>query len=414
MSPSRLKRIENKNKYFKLSLVSLGIVLLVSTGLVFARFLDFYNAIHTEAQETPNEIKKEEKTEYTFLLLGYGGGRHEGTYLTDSIMVANVDLKAKKAILVSLPRDIWVKVPTKNGEEFHSKINALYQMGISPQNYPAADTRLLTEDNPSGLLKKAVEDITGLKIDAFAAIDFEGFVKTIDTLGGVDIMVEKTFTDYEYPIEEKMNDLCGRDEEFKQIEPIINKEMSEEDQKKLFEEKPELEEFFKDIKERPPIAFPCRYEVLHFDAGETHMDGETALKYARSRHALQDGGDFNRAQRQQNVIEAAKKKILGIGFIPKIIPLLDELELHIKTDLPLSELNKLLLEGRNANSYTVDSLVLTDKFLADDYSDYGGYILVPKEGIDKWDAVRKEIQNMKQGITPSPTPKPSLSPVAEQ
>ncbi len=414
MSPSRLKRIENKNKYFKLSLVSLGIVLLVSTGLVFARFLDFYNAIHTEAQETPNEIKKEEKTEYTFLLLGYGGGRHEGTYLTDSIMVANVDLKAKKAILVSLPRDIWVKVPTKNGEKFHSKINALYQMGISPQNYPAADTRLLTEDNPSGLLKKAVEDITGLKIDAFAAIDFEGFVKTIDTLGGVDIMVEKTFTDYEYPIEEKMNDLCGRDEEFKQIEPIINKEMSEEDQKKLFEEKPELEEFFKDIKERPPIAFPCRYEVLHFDAGETHMDGETALKYARSRHALQDGGDFNRAQRQQNVIEAAKKKILGIGFIPKIIPLLDELELHIKTDLPLSELNKLLLEGRNANSYTVDSLVLTDKFLADDYSDYGGYILVPKEGIDKWDAVRKEIQNMKQGITPSPTPKPSLSPVAEQ
>ncbi len=410
MSASRLKRIEKKNNVLKLSLISLGLVFLVSVGLIITRLLGFYNAIHTEAQETPENVKKEEKTEYTFLLLGYGGGSHEGTYLTDSIMVANVDIKSKRAILVSLPRDIWVRVPTKNGEEFHSKINALYQMGINPKNYPAVDTKSLTEDNPSGLLKQAAEDITGLNIDAFAAVDFEGYVKTIDTLGGIDVNVKKAFTDYEYPIEEKMNDLCGRDEEFKQIEPIINKEMTEEDQKKLFEEKPELEQFYKDIKEHPRVAFPCRYEVLHFDAGETHMDGITALKYARSRHALEDGGDFNRAQRQQNVIEAAKQKILGIGFIPKIIPLLNELEQHVKTDLPLSEMNMLLLEGRNANNYKVETLVLSDKFLTDDYSDYGGYILVPKLGKDDWSAIRKEIQNMKLGITPSPTPQPSITP----
>lgn len=410
MPTNRLKRISNRNSYLKFSLISLGVIFLIITGLIVFRVFGFYNAIHTEAQEPrTEEQKKEEKTEYTVLLLGYGGGTHEGTYLTDSIMVVHVDLQTKKAILISLPRDIWVSVPTTTTEDFHSKINALYQMGMFPENYPAVDRSLVTEDNPSGILKRAVEDITGLEVDAFAAIDFEGFVKTIDTLGGINVDVERTFTDYEYPIEEKMNDLCGRDEEFAQIEPIINKEMSEEDQKKLFEEKPELETFYTDIKERPPIAFPCRYEILTFEKGETEMDGETALKYARSRHALGDGGDFNRARRQQKVIEAAKQKVLNIGFIPKIVPLLNDLEQHVKTDLPLSELNKLLLEARNADKYSTDSLVLSDNFLSDDYSSYGGYIIVPKAGLDNWSQVRKTIQQMIKGITPTPTGAPTVT-----
>ncbi|MBP9691483.1 LCP family protein, partial [Candidatus Woesebacteria bacterium] len=350
MQKSRLNSISNRNSLLKKSLLALASIFFVCLVLIAVRVNGFYNTIHSDVENQTSPKKQvEEKTEYTFLLLGYGGGTHEGTYLTDSIIVAHVNLKTKRAILISLPRDIWVKVPTTTGEDFHSKINALYQMGMFPNKYPSVDQSQVSEDNPSGILKKAVEDITGLKIDSFAAIDFEGFVKAIDTLGGIDVNVEKSFTDYEYPLEEKMNDLCERDEEFAQIEPIINKEMSAEDQAKLFAEKPELEQFYTDIKENPTIAFPCRYEELSFVAGETEMDGITALKYARSRHALADGGDFNRARRQQNVIEAAKQKILSIGFIPKIIPLLNDLENHVKTDLPLAEMNKLLLEGRNAS-----------------------------------------------------------------
>jgi len=407
MKISRLNTIQKRNKLIKVSFIMVGVIFCIAALFIGLRISGFYQSIHTEAQTSADKkVTKEEQTEYTFLLLGYGGGSHEGTYLTDSIIVVNVNLNTKRAILISLPRDIWVKVPTIK-EDFHSKINGVYQMGMFPKKYPAIDTSLVTEDNPSGLLKKVVEDITGLRIDAFAAIDFEGFTKAIDTLGGVNVSVKKSFTDYEYPIEEKMNDLCGRDEEFVQIEPIINKEMSTDDQKKLFEEKPDLEEFYTDIKDRPPIAFPCRYEILSFSAGETQMDGETALKYARSRHALEDGGDFNRARRQQNVIDAAKQKILGIGFIPKIIPLLNDLEQHVKTDLPLADLNKLLFEATNADQYETQTLVLSDKFLTDGYSSYGGYIIVPKAGEDNWSVIQKEIQNMRMGITPTPSVKPT-------
>ena len=93
--------------------------------------------------------------------------------------------------------------------------------------------------------------------------------------------------------------------------------------------------------------------------------------------------------------------------------MLDDLEKHIITDLPLSDLNKLLLEARNSNQYSMDTLVLTDEFLTDGYSSYGGYIVYPKEGIDKWGKIQKTIQNMQQGITPSPAGEETAAPLKD-
>lgn len=397
---SRLQQIAHKRNLLRNVLIGLGIILVIIGVVIAGRFIGFYNTIHSDSN-TAEEKKPEKKTEYTFLLMGYGGGLHEGTFLTDTIMVVNLDIEKKRAILVSIPRDVWVKVPTKDSI-FHSKVNAVYQMALFPDNYPNIDSSLFTEENPSGLIKHVVEDITGLPIDAYATIDFNGFIKAIDTLGSIEIDVERSFTDYEYPLEGKEDELCERDEEFAHIEPILNNAMSQEDINKLFAEKPELKTFYNQIQDDLPLAFPCRFEELHFDAGLNVMDGATALKYARSRHALEDGGDFNRAKRQQNVLEAMKSKVLAIGFIPKIVPLLNELEDHIVTDLPLGELNALLLEGRNADKYTADTLVISDEFLADSYSDEGQYIVIPKFGIDDWDEVKRTIRTMKQGITPSP------------
>ncbi len=383
MAATRLSRLKQRKRNTRIVLYLTGIVILTLITIFFARIWGFYNKIHTVAKSTDNTAKKVEKNEYTLLLLGYGGGKHEGTYLTDTIMVANINIKEKEVMLISIPRDIWVKVPTKSSKEpFHAKINSVYQMGLFPKDYPALDTKYITEDNPSGLIKQVVQDVTGLPVDAFVAVDFEGFTKVIDILSGIDVNIERAFTDYEYPVEGKEDDPCEKKDQ-------------------------ELEDAIKQATQEPVLAFPCRYETLKFSQGMTHMDGATALKYARSRHALEDGGDFNRAKRQQNVLEATKEKVLSIGFIPKILPLLDELEEHIKMDLELSVMNKLLLEARKADEYKRKSFVIEGNYLTDGYSDYGQYIIIPQKGIDRWEEIRTQITNMRLDISPTPSIKPT-------
>lgn len=406
MPTTRMQRIERRRKFIKIFFISIVAIILIFILSVFLKFLGFYNKIHTKAQtSTKGQKEQKERAEYTFLLLGYGGGTHDGAYLTDTLMVANVNIKTKKIVLISLPRDIWVKVPTKT-EPFHSKINSVYQMGLFPKDYPDVDTRLLTEDNPSGLIKKVIFDITGLQVDAFVAVDFEGFVEAIDMLNGIEVTVEKAFTDFEYPIEGKEDDLCGKEEQFKQIEKYLSPGFDEEEKKKLFEEKKDLEQFFNDITENPSAAFPCRYETLKFDKGTIHMNGETALKYARSRHAAEDGGDFNRARRQQQVMEAAREKVLSINFIPKIIPMLDQLEENIITDFDIGNNNKLLLEARKAGEYKVTPFVISDEYLTYDISDNGQFIVIPTVGIDNWSQIKRKIQEVRLGISPTPTKSP--------
>ena len=401
---TRLKRIEQRKKMFKIGALTLGLLLIIGFGLMLSRLRGFYNKINTGAVDSKTQQAKE-KTEYNILLLGYGGGNHDGTYLTDTIMVANMNLKDKKVVLVSIPRDIWVQVPTKT-DPFHTKINAVYQMGLFPKNYPDVDSSLLTKDNPSGLIKKVVENITGLPIDAYFAVDFQGFIQTIDTLNGIDVEVKKSFTDYEYPIEGKEEELCDKEEEFKQIEPFLKPGYNEEDKTKLFQEKPELEEFFNNITDDPEKAFPCRYETLTFDKGTVHMDGETALKFARSRHSEEDGGDYNRAHRQQQVLSAVKDKVLRIDFIPKILPLMNDLENNVATDMPLADINKLLLEGRNANTYKVTSFVVSEDYLSFDVSDNGQSIVVPTSGLDNWSDIKQKVRDVRLGISPTPTKAP--------
>lgn len=116
------------------------------------------------------------------------------------------------------------------------------------------------------LMKSAVTEVTGLPVQYAVVLDLQGFEKVIDAGGGVDVTVDNTFDDYLYPI-------AGREN----AEPES-----------------------------------ARYEHVHFEAGPTHMDGTTALKFARSRHAIGDEGtDFARSKRQEKVIVAFKDKLLS-------------------------------------------------------------------------------------------------------
>ncbi len=139
------------------------------------------------------------------------------------------------------------------------------------------------------------------------------------------------------------------------------------------------------------------------------MDGETALKYARSRHSLQDGTDFGRAKRQQKVLEAVKDKVLSFGIITKILPLLDEAKKFLRMDLEFDQIKKLLLEAQQeSDKYKINNLVPSlENYLKNGVSDGGQFILIPNEGIDEWDEMRLWIDQSIKGITPTPTPAPT-------
>jgi anionic cell wall polymer biosynthesis LytR-Cps2A-Psr (LCP) family protein len=120
------------------------------------------------------------------------------------------------------------------------------------------------------MVKSSINEVLGQEVHYVFLVDFDGFKEVVDLLGGLEINIENSFDDYRYPIPGKENDPCEGDPEYQ-----------------------------------------CRYEHLHFDAGWQRLNGEMALKYVRSRNAEGDEGtDFARARRQQNLILAFKNNLL--------------------------------------------------------------------------------------------------------
>jgi LCP family protein required for cell wall assembly len=362
------------------------VIVIIGVLLAFGAFYFFSNFKFNGKTKQQTLIKpKPEKTVFNFLLLGYGGGVHDGTYLTDTIMIVRVDIKTKKVTLFSIPRDLWVKLPTKSGADFHTKINAVYQLELFPNDYPDLKKIQVT---------KTISQITSLLIDGYISVNFTGFTKAIDILGGIDVEIKRSFTDTEYPITGKEKELCDKDTEelFKKAEPFTTPGFNPEERDRQFKDNPKLEEFIKNATDSPELAFPCRYEKLEFNKGPAHLDGATALKFARSRHSPEDGGDFNRAFRQQQVIEAVKNKVINLGFVSKIIPLMDEFKKDVKTDIGLDIIKKFIGQADKSKEYKTTSIVLTDQnVFKNAVSEDGQYILIPNEGMDNWTGIQKII-----------------------
>lgn len=307
---------------------------------------------------------------YSILLMGYGGGTHEGGKLTDSIMLAQIRPRDEVVRLISIPRDLWVPIPISETENVSRKINEAYVIGLDDKKYPNKRAEFTGEAGGGELSKYVIEQVTGIKADYFATIDFDGFVKIIDSLGGVEVKVARTFDDPYYPIEEKTDDTCGKsEEEIKAIEATMSGDKLDQ-------------------------QFSCRYENLHFDKGIQHMDGTTALKYARSRHSAVDGGDFNRAERQKLVVTAIRDKIMSIGFISKIIPTIQTLTRHITTDIDFTKMSELVTKISEVSGYKIISIALTNiNVLTNARAATGQAILSPKLGETDFSEIKTFIEN---------------------
>jgi polyisoprenyl-teichoic acid--peptidoglycan teichoic acid transferase len=285
-----------KNKKTPIFIIGLVIVaiILVKVSIAGYRFVPFFLQLMFNRSI---ELKQKD-SQINILLLGIGGGKHDGPNLTDTVIFASINPKTNNVTLVSLPRDLWIP-------DTKAKLNVAYAEGEAKRK-------------GGGLIlaEAVVSKILGKDVDYGLRINFDGFVRAVDLVGGIEINVENTFDDYEYPIEGKENDLCDHKQE-------------------------ELEELATASSQLE--AFPCRYKHLHFDKGIKLMNGNTALEYVRSRHAEgEEGSDFARSRRQEKVIKAFKDKIFSLQFIAnpaKLFNMYDIVRQSIDTDIKDSELD---------------------------------------------------------------------------
>lgn len=253
---------------------------------------------------------KEHDGHINVLLLGTSGQKYEGPNLTDTIIFASVNPTKNDLTLVSLPRDLWVP-------DLSWKINTAYEKGNLP------------------LAKKTVSKILNQPISYAARLNFEGFVQAVDLLGGIDVDIEKTFDDFEYPIEGKENDPCGQ---------------KPQDLEALATSSSQLKEF------------PCRYKHIHFDKGKIHLNGERALEFVRSRHALgEEGTDFARSRRQEKIIKAFKDKIFSLQTVlnpTRLISLYAILKGNIDTDIKQTEIDDFVRLFQSMKNPRIKSAVI--------------------------------------------------------
>lgn len=344
----RLSRLAIKALSFlrtHLLLLSLLVVtaLLVTAGVYGYRFLQKYQVGPQDLLGffgSPVESLESTNGVTNFLVLGIRGEGSDSPNLSDTIIVASYNHETKQPSMVGVPRDLWVP-------SMQARINTAYHYG--------------EEASPgAGIIKAqgAILEDLGLPIHYTAVVDFSLFKQAIDLVGGIDVTISPGFIDKEFPIPGRENAL--------------------------------------------PVA--SRYETVVFTEGPNHFDGETALKYVRSRHAEGDEGtDFSRSRRQQQVISALRAKILTPSFLldqKKVEALIDIVSENLITNIPAKlypTLAKLALDSQDnslnsfALSYLPDPDGITILYHPPVSQYKGEWVLVPKD--NNWNALKQYVKN---------------------
>lgn len=338
-----------------LAIAGVGIALVMLVLLAAYAFLN--GALNVPAMIVENvsnvfgqQLQTDNNGDTNILVVGVGGAEHEGPYLTDSIMVVNLKNNGNPAVgMLSVPRDLYVSVPGLGS----GKINAIYTLAL---NKFAARTGEVINTNgeipPSAheeamnALKSTVENVTGMDIQYTVRIDFKGFVDLVDMVGGIDVDVPANFIDREYP-----DNNYG-------------------------------------------------YTTFFLRAGQQTLDGQTALKYARSRHST---SDFDRAMRQQIILKALQTKLISRDILTnpnQLQRIYMSLSSNVTTDLSWREILRLAGYAAKLPHENIASAVLSDDPTAPggvlydpDRAAFGGAaVLLPKGATASNPNYYKEVQ----------------------
>jgi LCP family protein required for cell wall assembly len=279
------------------------------------------------------------------LLVGTDKRAKQTENLTDTMMVASLDPVGKTVSLVSIPRDL-IDTPLGNGDTFGPKLNSL--MSYADRNkdqFPKGGMRTLED---------AVGALLGIRVDYYAQLDFPGFIKIVDAVGGVDVMVPRAIDDPTYD------------------------------------------------------GYRIGERGFSITAGQHHLDGVAALAYARIRKPAGES-DFTRQARQQQIIVALRDQVSHGGSLLFQLPaLLDAVGQTIRTDMPVDRLPALAAIVDEVGRQDVTSVVIQAPLVKARSTQYGSSqepnltriramaaALFPAPGDDP---------------TPWPTPKPTKSP----
>ena len=239
------------------------------------------------------------------------GSAEVRTGRADSLIVAGFQFGTHSAQVVSIPRDLWVKIP-EYGENQASegRVNTAYDLGRRFE-YPGGGP---------GFQMHVIEQALGIRLDRYVVVNFGAFEAIVDTIGGVDVFLDSGMLDTRYPM--------GVDNTM----------------------------------------------VLKFPAGSVHMDGATALMYARSRYA---DSDFGRMRRQQKVLMAVREKMTSPGVMFHLPAVLWYMLEHVSTDLSWREIGILGCAIPMMEDEDITRIVIDQSMTSPAITSGGGSVLVP-------------------------------------
>jgi LCP family protein required for cell wall assembly len=283
-------------------------------------------------QQVPDLVEKQERI--NILLLGIDQRENDpGPWRTDTMILVSIDPATESVAMLSIPRDLWVTIPGF-GED---RINTAHMKGDA-QDYPGGGP---------ALAKKTVWFALGVPVDYYVRVNFSGFEKIIDEIGGITINVEEAIHDEEYP-----------DGNYGTM-------------------------------------------VIDIPAGEQHMDGVTALQYARSRH---ETSDYDRMERQQKVILAAREKVLSLDIpVSRIPALIEAVGDSVQTDLALNDILHLADILRNVDAERIEHDIINNGMTTTVITPDHKMVEVPD-----WEQVRQLVDTLFPAPVPSAVPSPSL------
>lgn len=253
-----------------------------------------------------------------FLLIG-SDRRPTGTsHRTDTLLIAVVWYREGQVSLISIPRDLWVDIPTLGMQ----RINTAFQSG-EYSGYPGGGL---------GLLKETVLQNLGIRIDHTAMVEFDGFRRMVDTLGGIDVPIACPYTDWR----------------------LISPELDPNNENNWW--------------------------LYTVGPGQVHMDGDLALWYARSRSK---SSDFDRGRRQQEVIRTLFQKALQTDTFSKVPQLYNDFSSTVLMDMSLANMLSMAPYAVNFTNANIRSYYIRPPYVQSWITPGGAAVLLPQESLQQ-------------------------------